>query len=391
MIAFTARIDATPTTPPAESAASVAFDRTQEGALVVLLSGAWRLGAPRPDPQALARELGTGTPARVVFDAQAVGAWDTALLAWLRAALASCAAQQIEVDRSCLPPGVRQLLHLAEIVDQPARLEETPPPTLVGRVGAQATRMGEGAVGTLRFVGNLTLGLGRFVTLRAQFRRSDLYRLLQGAGAEAVPIITLISLIVGMIVAFVGAVQLRLFGADLYVANLVGIAMVRELGAMVVGIIMAGRTGAAYAAQLGTMKVTEEIDALATFGISPIDFLVLPRVVALFLMVPFLCLYSMVLGILGGALVGVCMLGLSPHLYVDQTIRALSLSDLWGGVFRGALYGILVGITGCLRGMRCGRDAAAVGAATTSAVVTGVVAIVLADGILAVVFNALGI
>ena len=391
MIASTARIDAAPGTPPAEMAATVAFERSKEGALVVLLSGTWRLGAPRPDPRALARELGASPIARVVLDAQAVRAWDTALLAWLRAALAACAGQGIEVDRSRLPPGVRQLLHMAELVVEPTRQEETPPATFVGRVGAHAASVGEGAIGTLRFLGNLTLAMGRFVTLRARFRRSDLYRLLQGAGAEAVPIITLISLIVGMIVAFVGAVQLRLFGADLYVANLVGIAMVREMGAMVVGIIMAGRTGAAYAAQLGTMKVTEEIDALATFGISPIEFLVVPRVVALFLMVPFLCLYSMVLGILGGALVGIFMLGLSPNLYLDQTIRALSLADLWGGVFRGAVYGVLVGITGCLRGMRCGRDAAAVGSATTSAVVTGVVAIVVADGILAVVFNALGI
>jgi phospholipid/cholesterol/gamma-HCH transport system permease protein len=391
MMATTARIDETPGTLRAEVAATVAFERSNEGVLLVLLSGTWRLGAPRPDPRALARELGVGPPARVVLDAQAVPAWDTALLAWLRAALAACEAQQLEVDRSRLPPGVRQLLHMAELVVEPARLDEELPASFVGRVGAHAARMGEGAVGTLRFLGNLTLALGRFATLRAQFRRSDLYRLLQGAGAEAVPIITLISLIVGLILAFVGAVQLRLFGADLYVANMVGIAMVREMGAMVVGIIMAGRTGAAYAAQLGTMKVTEEIDALATFGISPMDFLVVPRVVALFLMTPFLCLYSMVLGILGGSLVGIFMLGLSPHLYLDQTIRALSLSDLWGGVFRGALYGILVGITGCLRGMRCGRDAAAVGAATTSAVVTGVVAIVVADGILAVVFNALGI
>jgi phospholipid/cholesterol/gamma-HCH transport system permease protein len=309
----------------------------------------------------------------------------------LRAAIAACGARGIEVDRSRLPAGVRQLLHLSELVVEPERLDEDPPATFVGSVGARAARMGHDAVGTLRFLGNLTLALGRFVTLRAQFRRSDLYRLLQGAGAEAVPIITLISLIVGLILAFVGAVQLRLFGADLYVANLVGIAMVREMGAMVVGIIMAGRTGAAYAAQLGTMKVTEEIDALATFGISPIDFLVVPRVVALLLMVPFLCLYSMVLGILGGSLVGIYMLGLSPNLYLDQTIRALSLADLWGGIFRGAVYGVLVGITGCLRGMRCGRDAAAVGAATTSAVVTGIVAIVVADGLLAVVFNGLGI
>jgi phospholipid/cholesterol/gamma-HCH transport system permease protein len=139
------------------------------------------------------------------------------------------------------------------------------------------------------------------------------------------------------------------------------------------------------------MKVTEEIDALQTFGISVIDFLVLPRVVALFLMTPFLCLYAIVLGCLGGAFVGVGMLGLSPQLYLDQTLRALELSDLIGGVFHALVYGLLVGVVGCLRGMRCGEDAAAVGEATTSAVVSALVAIVVADGILAVVFNALGI
>jgi phospholipid/cholesterol/gamma-HCH transport system permease protein len=175
------------------------------------------------------------------------------------------------------------------------------------------------------------------------------------------------------------------------VANLVGIAMVREMGAMTVGIILAGRTGAAYAAQLATMKVTEEIDALQTFGISVVDFLVLPRVVALFLMTPFLCLYSIVLGCLGGALVGVGMLGLSARLYFDQTLRALEMKDLFSGVFHSVVYGLLVGLVGCLRGMRSGDDAAAVGEATTSAVVSALVAIVVADGIFAVVFNALGI
>ena len=205
------------------------------------------------------------------------------------------------------------------------------------------------------------------------------------------PIITLVSIIIGLILAFVGSVQLRMFGADLYIANLVGIAMVREMGAIVVGIIMAGRTGAAFAAQLGTMKVTEEIDALSTFGISPMEFLVLPRVVALFLMTPLLCLYSIVLGIFGGALVGVGLLGISPQLYLDQTLQALTLVDLYGGVFRAAAYGVLIGITSCLRGMRCGQDAAAVGEATTGAVVTAIVAIVIADGLMAVVFNAVGI
>jgi len=391
MAASTASTDALPDAARSEAPAAVAFERPEEGVLLVVLSGAWRLGAPRPDPEDLSRELAARPASRIVLDAERVESWDTALLAWLRGALAAPAAREIEVDRERLPQGVRRLLRLAEAVVEPPQRARGAPRTFLGRVGAIATRLAQGAASALRFVGELTLALGRFATMRAQMRPADVYRLLQASGAEAVPIITLISLIVGLILAFVGAVQLRLFGAGLYVADLVGIAMVREMGAMVVGIIMAGRTGAAYAAQLGTMKVTEEIDALATFGISPVDFLVVPRVVALFLMVPFLCLYSMVLGVLGGGLVGVSMLGLSPHLYFDQTIRALSLSDLYGGVFRGAVYGLLVGITGCLRGMQCGKDAAAVGTATTSAVVTGVVAIVVADGILAVVFNALGI
>ena len=373
--------------PPAE----VAFERPQAGSLVVRLTGAWRLGTERPEPQALARELGLEPLERVVLDARGVESWDTALLAWVRAAVEAARAKGVEVDQSLLPEGVGRLLHLAEIVVEPPRKPAAPPATFLARIGAHATRSWHGAVDALRFLGDLTLALGRFVGGKAQYGRSDLFRQAQAAGAEAVPIITMLSLIVGLILAFVGALQLRLFGADLYVADLVGIAMVREMGAMVVGIIMAGRTGAAYAAQLGTMRVTEEVDALSTFGISPVDFLVVPRVVALAVMVPVLCLYSMLLGILGGALVGVFMLRLSPHLYFDQTIRSLSIDDLYGGVFHGAVYGLLVGITGCLRGMRCGRDAAAVGAATTSAVVTGVVAIVVADGILAVVFSALGI
>jgi phospholipid/cholesterol/gamma-HCH transport system permease protein len=154
---------------------------------------------------------------------------------------------------------------------------------------------------------------------------------------------------------------------------------------------MAGRTGAAYAAQLGTMKVTEEIDALTTFGISPIDFLVVPRIVALFLMMPILCLYGSVLGCVGGALVGVGLLDLSPQLYLDQTVDSLSFSDLYGGLFRGTVYGVIIGVTGCLRGMRCGNDAAAVGRATTSAVVTAIVAIIVADGVIAVLFDAMGV
>jgi len=215
--------------------------------------------------------------------------------------------------------------------------------------------------------------------------------LIQQTGAQALGIITLISFLVGLILAFVGAVQLQQFGAAIYVADLVGIAMVREMGAMMTGIVMAGRTGAAFAAQLGTMKVTQETDALATMGISPLDFLVLPRMLALCLMMPLLCLYADFVGILGGAAVGVGMLKLPLLVYYNQTKASVHLVDLAGGVFKASVYGVLIAISGCLRGMQCGNSSSAVGDAATSAVVTGIVFIISACGLFAVMFYILGI
>ncbi len=374
-------------TPPAEAR----YEPSADGVLVVRLAGAWRLGTARPHPSDLAREL-EGRPVRkIALDASQVTRWDTALLTWVRAVLEICRERGVDVDRSRLPPGIGRLIKLSEAVPDRVVREAAERPPWIARVGIATFRLWKDVVEVLAFLGRIVPALGRFVTFRAQYRKSDLMLLIQDAGVQALPIVTLVSVIVGLILAFVGAVQLRLFGADLYVANLVAIAMVREMGALVVGIVMAGRTGAAFAAQLGTMKVTEEIDALTTFGISAVDFLVLPRIVALFLMMPFLCLYSILLGIVGGAIVGVGMFGLSPELYFDQTLSALSLTDLWGGLFRGGVYGTLVAVIGCLRGMQSGSNAAAVGAATTSAVVTTIVMIVIADGVIAVLFNVLGI
>jgi phospholipid/cholesterol/gamma-HCH transport system permease protein len=227
--------------------------------------------------------------------------------------------------------------------------------------------------------------------MKARYRVSDLLLLIQQCGAQALPIVTLISFLVGVILAFVGAVQLKQFGAQIYVADLVGIAMMREMGAMMTGIIMAGRTGAAFAAQLGTMKVTQEVDAFTTAGFSPLEFLVLPRVMALILMMPLLCLYADFLGVLGGAVIGVGMLDLSWITYFNQTANAISLTDIFGGVFKSSVYGVLIALSGCLRGLQCGNSSSAVGDAATSAVVTGIVAIVMACGIFAVVFYVLGI
>ena len=185
--------------------------------------------------------------------------------------------------------------------------------------------------------------------------------------------------------------QLRAFGAQIYVADLVGIAMVREMGAIMTGIIMAGRTGASYAAQIGTMQVNEEIDALRTLGISPMDFLVLPRMLALMIMMPLLTIYADLMGVFGGMIVGVFMLDLNPIVYLNQTKAALSLTNVWIGLFHGMVFGVLIAVAGCLRGMQCGRSASAVGSATTSAVVTGIVSIIVATALITAICNVLGI
>ncbi|MGH7837321.1 MAG: MlaE family ABC transporter permease, partial [Candidatus Binataceae bacterium] len=206
-----------------------------------------------------------------------------------------------------------------------------------------------------------------------------------------VGIVSLIAFLIGVILAFMGAVQLSQFGASIYVADLVGIGMVRDMGAMMTAIIMSGRTGAAYAAKLGTMKVTQEIDALTTMGISPLEFLVLPRVLALILMMPLLCLFADLVGILGGLFVGVTMLDLAPGSYLRETISTLTMTNLFGGLFKAIIYGMLIALAGCLRGFQCGNSSSAVGDAATQAVVMSIVMVVVACGLFAVVFNVLGI
>src|SRR4029453_2130959 len=231
----------------------------------------------------------------------------------------------------------------------------------------------------------------RLVRVKAPFRASDLWLLIQQCGVEALPIVTLVSFLLGVILAFVSAIQLKQFGAQIYVANLVGIAMTREMGALMSAILMAGRTGAAFAAELGTMKVTQELDALTTAGFSIPEFLVLPRVLPLVLMMPLLSLYADFVGILGGGVIGVGMLDLSWTMYIQQTTHAVRLGDTVGGVFKSAVYGGLIAGAGCWRGLQAGSSASAVGRAATSAVVSSLVSIIVACGAFAFLFYILGL
>ena len=360
--------------------------------LRIRLAGAWRLQDRLPPLDAVEVALAeTPGERQVVLEAGGVTAWDTGLVSFVMRLLQHCAGERIPVDRRSLPPGVNRLIALATAVTEKPRGATPAPESWLARVGLRALDLSESALASVRFVGDATLALARLVRGRANLRWIDLFGVIQESGPHALPIVTLISFLVGLILAFMGAVQLRNFGAQIYVADLVAIAATREMGCLMTGIIMAGRTGAAFAAQLGTMRVNEEIDALLTMGIKPMDFLVLPRMLGLIAMMPLLTIYSDLLAILGGGFVGVSMLGLGPVEYMDRTAHALTLTNLFLGIVKGSVFGVLVSLSGCLRGMHSGRSAAAVGLATTSAVVTAIVLIVVAEGAFAVILNVLGI
>jgi len=368
------------------------FRRASVEALEIRFGGPWTLQHVLPEMGEVEQQLAAPQVASVAFETSELAQWDSGLLTFLIQVMETCEQQQIRVDRTGLPQGVRRLLALAEAVPEREDTRRSPiRPSWLTRLGVQTQGLLDAAVEIIAFVGEAVLSAFRLLRGRAQFRRSDLALILQDCGAQALPIVSLISFLVGLILAFMGAVQLQQFGAQTFVANLVGLGMSREMGAMMVGIIMAGRTGAAFAAQLGTMRVNEEIDALTTMGISPIDFLVLPRLLALVVMLPLLCLYADLLGILGGLVVGVGMLDLGLVQYVVQTREALAPMDFVLGLIKSAAYGVLVAIAGCLRGMQCGNSSAAVGTAATSAVVTSIVWIVVASAILTLIYDALGV
>ena len=371
----------------------LSFDRPADDTLLVRLKGSWTIEQKLPDIGEVQSQVKSDAGVKqIAFDTRELTGWDSGLLSFLVKIINQHANGNIAVQKDGLPEGVRKLIDLAFAVpERKGARKETVREPLVARIGASTIAAGQTSIDTLNFIGEAFLAFLKFFVGKARFQRSELILTIQQCGAQALPIVTLISLLVGLILAFIGAVQLMMFGAQIFVADLVAIAMVRVMGAVMVGVIMAGRTGAAFAAQIGTMQVNEEIDALQTLGISPMEFLVLPRMLALILMMPLLCIYADLMGIMGGFIVGVGMLDISSTQYINQTIKALNLYHFSIGLFHGLVFGVLVALAGCLRGIQCGRSASAVGQATTSAVVTSMVCIVVATAIITIVANILGI
>ena len=359
---------------------------------MVTLAGAWTRRHSPFAPLVSETERGCGHHGaqRLRFEVDQFQ-WDGVGAVGVKRLVDTARSEGLAISLDQLPDGLRRLLELAaavptaEVIDN----DDTDLPPVLGPLGLFGLERLRRSAAVLRFLGAVAIAWLQVAKGRARFQLRDLLLAVEDAGPRALGIVTLISVLVGVILAFIGSIQLEKFGAQIYVSNLVGLAMVREMGAIMAGVLLAGRTGAAFAAEIGTMQVNEEVDALKTFGINPIEFLVVPRMAALFFMMPPLCIYANVMGIVGGGLVSWLMLDISWTQYLVQMENAVALHDVVVGVLKSGIFGLLVGFAGCLRGMECGRSADAVGRATTSAVVTSIILIVITDAVAAVVCSIL--
>ncbi len=376
-----------------DHAARIDLVRREPGRVDLLLAGAWRLDAELPDLDRIdAALLADSGLTAIGFETDDLAEWDSGLVSYLAALAWRSRERGIAIDEAGLPQGMRALLRLASAAPDhhtEGRQERADP--FLQRFGQDFIDLARSTGEILAFIGEVTLALRLMLSGRARFKRSELWLLIEEVGADALPIISLISFLVGLILGYIGDQQLAQFGARIFVADLVGLAIVIQMGALITAIVLAGRTGAAFAAQIGTMQVNEEIDALRTLGISPVEFLVLPRLVALVTMTPLLAIYANLMGILGGAFAGTVVGGLSLAEYFTQTVAAIGWHHITQGLISATVFGAIVAVSGCLRGMQSGRSAAAVGEATTSAVVTSIVFIVIASAVLTIVFDAIGL
>jgi len=370
------------------------FDIQPRGETVLVsVGGSWERNALKggsaagPLVSAAVAALDGSGVRSVRFLASSLENWDSMLLAAFHAVAREAVSRGLAVDVSALPDGMGPMLDMALAVparEQEARKDDT---GFLEMVGDKFLAWPGITLSVVEFIGEVTQSMTRFFTGRASFSRRDLWLVFRECGVDALPIVTLTSMLLGLILAFVSSMQLKLFGAELYVASLVGVSMVRVMGPVLTGIVLAGRTGASFAAVIGSMQVNEEVDALTGFGISPVDFLVLPRVLGLAVMTPLLAVYADIAGISGGFLVGVLMLDITPAAYIANTLSFMKMSYVWIGLLHALVFGFIISMCGCYQGMRSGRNASAVGRATTAAVVNSIVGIIVATSVITIIFT----
>ena len=382
----------------AGSASQYRWSSAPAGEMVLTLTGSWSEGEGFPAWRGWCREARIalrGRVASVRIDLAGIEVWETPLLAYLSAVLQVAGGRQLPVlGEEDWPEEIRRAMAHAVpeegLHDEPTASPEPFFRRFTAALGRWTIERVSDARETLAFGGEILLTIP--YTLRRIFglRGLELLRAMRQCGADAVPIVGLISFLTGLILAFQAALVLREYGADIFVANLIGLSMLREMGALMTAIVLAGRTGAAYAAHLGNMKVTEEMDAFKVTGLSAVEFLVVPRVLAMLIMMPLLVLYANALGILGGATVAALELDVTWSGYFLQLQSAVSVMDAVTGLIKSVVFALIIALTGCWRGLQCEGGSVAVGRATTSAVVTTIFLIIIADALFAVIFSILG-
>lgn len=368
----------------------------QDHDAVLKVSGDWlaRRSGLRASDEVRRVFVDAASCSRLRFDTRGLGRWDSALLAfvWALYMPADPARRPFAVDLSGLPEPLRRLLALAKA--DHGRLQSPDPPATPSAVQwALAWLRGgcEQLVASADLIGVTVLSVLPSLRGRLAARWVDMVALMQDCGAGALAIITVVNSLVGAILAFVGAVQLQRFGAGIYVANLVGVAVIREMAPIMTAIVMAGRTGGAFAAQIATMEGNEEVDALRTLGISPYQYLVLPRIAALIAMMPILYFYACLVGLAGGFVISRVMLSMPPVVFFGQLREAVLPTEFYIGFAKSICFGAFIALTACQIGLSAGRSAAEVGRAATGAVVIGIVGIIAIDAIFAACANVLGI
>ncbi|MFA5287470.1 MAG: ABC transporter permease [Candidatus Omnitrophota bacterium] len=368
------------------------FDYSIPKTLLIKISGDWQISAGLLSVNEVTSQL-TIHPdiAQINLSISEELKWDSGLISFLLKLIRECELKNIYVAREGLPQEAQKLLMLALKVHEKNIPSHKELESFIERSGERVLQISEGLRSGLDFLGDIAVSFGRLITGKLYFRWDDFLLIVKRCGVDTLLLVSLISLLVGMILAFVGSIQLKMFGAQIFISYIVGIAMVRVLSAVMTGIIMSGRIGASFAAELGMMQANEEIDALKTLGISPVEFLVIPRVLAVVIMMPILTIYADLMGVLGGFVISVGMLNLNPVEYLNRTQHAIKLNYVWVGLIHSFVFGIIVAVAGCLRGIKCERNAAGVGSATTSAVVTGITGIVIATAIITFICQILGV
>ncbi len=328
---------------------------------------------------------------KIYINAKKLVNWDSTLVVIFVELFKLAKQKNIQVVTKDIPQNLYNLVKLAVVVDRKPEQQHQKPEDLLEKVGSKTIELWQSINRGWGFIKDILNSLKRYMFRSAIFREIDFLFALEDCSYKAVGIVSLVSFMVGLILAFVGAIQLKVFGAQIYVASLVVIAMTRIMGAIMVGVVMAGRTGAQYAATIGTMQVNEEIDALKTMGSSVTDFLVLPRIIALTITIPLLTVLADAMGILGGMAVGTGMLDIVPEEYWNYTLKALKFNNFWVGLFHALVFGIIISLCGCYFGIYCGRNADSVGKATTQAVVYSIVWMIVATGIITFLLQVVGI